>query len=212
MTPLIVTGTDTGIGKTVLAAMLTLALDGVYWKPIQCGTESATDTQRVRALTQLGADHFRDERYCLAAPLSPHRAAELENVTIDPARLQLPGDVPTGRTLIIEGAGGVLVPVTRELLQIDLFARWNAPVIVCARTQLGTINHSLLTLEALRRRNIPVLGILFIGDEMQDSEDTIVALGASRRLGRLPHLPSLNAAALHQAFQKHFDPNDFTRA
>jgi dethiobiotin synthetase len=212
MTPFIVTATDTDVGKTVVAAMLTLALDGIYWKPIQCGTENGTDTERVRAMTGLGPERFRPERYCLRAPLSPHRAAELEGVTIDPDAQDLPNDVPQDRPLIIEGAGGVLVPVTRRLLQIDLFARWRAPAVVCARTALGTINHTLLTLEALRRRAIPLVGIVFVGDEAWDSEQTIAGLAGVKRLGRLPRLAQLDAPSLREAFETHFDRGDFDAA
>jgi dethiobiotin synthetase len=209
MKPLIVTGTDTGIGKTVAAAMLTLAQGGIYWKPIQCGTEDGTDKDTVAELTGLDATHFRPEGYILREPLSPHRAAELENRTIDPVALDLPDDIPAGRRLIVEGAGGLMVPVTRELLQIDLFARWQAPVVLCARTQLGTINHSLLSLAALRARNIPVLGVLFIGEAMADSERTICDFGAVKHLGRLPFLAEVNAAALRDAFAQNFNRRDF---
>jgi len=211
MKPLIITGTDTGIGKTVVSAMLTLALDAVYWKPIQAGTDGGTDTLRVKQLTGLPTQHFRAERHILRQPLSPHRAAELDDVAISFDDLRLP-DVPPGRHLIIEGAGGVLVPVNRRLLQIEIFARWQAPVVLCARTSLGTINHSLLSLEALRQRGIEVLGVVFVGDAMPDSERTIVEFGATRRLGRLPFLAELNANALNAAFAAHFDRRDFETA
>jgi len=209
MKPLIVTGTDTGIGKTVVAAMLTAALDGVYWKPIQAGSHGVTDTVRVKQLTGLPDSHFRSERYVLRNPLSPHRAAELDNLTIDLDDLALPQDVPPGRHLIIEGAGGVLVPLNRNTLQIDLFTRWQAPVVLCARTSLGTINHSLLSLEALKRRGIPVLGVAFVGEPMPDSERTIVEFGETKRLGRLPMLRELDSHALVEAFDKHFSRQDF---
>ncbi|HEX3484881.1 MAG TPA: dethiobiotin synthase [Micropepsaceae bacterium] len=211
MKPLIVTGTDTGIGKTMVCAMLMLALDGFYWKPIQSGTADGTDRQHVAALTGLPDARFLEERYVLSQPLSPHRAAELDNTGIDPANLALPHG-PEGRWLIIEGAGGVLVPVTRQMLQITLFSRWRAPVIVVARTSLGTINHTLLTLEALRRRDIAVLGVLFVGDAMPDNERTISEMGAVKRLGRLPILPTPNAASLREAFGSHFDRHDFEAA
>ena len=112
----IVTGTDTGIGKTTVAAMLVLALDAVYWKPIQSGTEEGTDRQRVQALTQLPDDRLLPERYVLSQPLSPHRAAELDGIEIKAEALVLPA---FDRTLVIEGAGGLMVPVTRDKLQID---------------------------------------------------------------------------------------------
>ena len=202
----VVTATDTDVGKTVFAAALTRALDGVYFKPIQAGVDGETDLETVRRLSGLGAAHFLPEIYRLKSPLSPHRAAELDGIEIDPVRLALP---PTERTLIIEGAGGLLVPVTRRLLFADVFKQWNIPVILCARTALGTINHSLLSLEALRRRRIAVHGIAFIGEENVDSEHTICEMGGVRRLGRLPLLSSLTPVALHQAFAKHFRSEDF---
>ena len=121
----IVSGTDTGIGKTTVAAMLLLALDALYWKPLQSGTQGGTDRERVQALTHLPADRLLPERYVLSQPLSPHRAAELDGVAIDPKSLAVPA---AERTLIIEGAGGLLVPITRQLLQIDLFTDWDLPV------------------------------------------------------------------------------------
>jgi dethiobiotin synthase len=209
MKPFIVTGTDTEIGKTVVSAMLTLALDGIYWKPIQAGTEGGTDRMRVAELTGLSEAHFRPERYCLRNPLSPHRAAELDGLEISPSELDLPRDIPPGRRLIIEGAGGLLVPLNRGLLQIELFAQWQARVLLCARTSLGTINHTLLSLEALKQRNIGVLGIIFVGDAMPDSERTIVEFGGIPKLGRLPFLKTLDRATLRAAFDEHFDRRDF---
>jgi dethiobiotin synthetase len=211
MKPLIVTGTDTDVGKTVVAAMLVLALDGVYWKPIQAGTESGTDKERVAALTGLPADRFLPERYVLGQVLSPHRAAELDGIEIDPGCLTLP-DIGANRRLIVEGAGGVLVPINRSLLQIELFARWRAPVVVVARTALGTINHTLLTLEALRHRDIEVLGVIFAGDSMPDPEATICAFGGVKRLGRMPLLTVLDAAHLRAGFAVHFHARDFEAA
>ena len=209
MKPFIVTATDTDVGKTVVSAMLTLALDGIYWKPIQAGTEGGTDQMRVAELTGLSESHFRPERYVLRNPLSPHRAAELDGVEISLSELSLPPDIPDDRRLIIEGAGGVLVPLNRGLLQIELFAHWQAPVILCARTMLGTINHTLLSLEALLERDIPVLGIIFVGDAMPDSERTIVEFGGVRKLGRLPFIEPLDRATLRAAFDEHFDRRDF---
>lgn len=203
---IIVTGTDTDVGKTVIAAALAGALGASYWKPVQAGLEDGSDRESVAALSGLAAERLLPEAYRLTTPCSPHRAAEIDGVTIDPARLELP--VVDG-PLVIEGAGGVLVPVTRELLFADLFARWGAPVVLVARTALGTINHSLLSIEALRRRKVPILGVAFVGEEVPDSEATIAAIGGVRRLGRLPHLPVLNAATLRAAFADGFDVNDF---
>jgi dethiobiotin synthetase len=208
MKTLIVTGTDTGVGKTVVCAMLTLTLEGIYWKPMQSGTAGGTDTQRVQAMTDLPPSHFLPERYVLRAPLSPHRAAELDGIAIALESLNLP-QTTGNRWLIVEGAGGVLVPIDRQTLQIALFSRWRAPVIVVARTALGTINHTLLTLEALKRRAVEVMGIIFVGDAMPDTEHTIAEFGAVKILGRLPILPVLNAGALREAFDAHFDRHDF---
>lgn len=204
MRPIIVAGTDTGIGKTVFASALAAALNATFWKPIQSGLdgeESDSDTAR-----RLGVSEILPEAYRLTEPLSPHRAAELDGVAIDPDRLRLPE--VTGR-LVIEGAGGLLVPVTRALLYADLFSRWQAPAVLVARTALGTINHSLLSVEAMRRRAIPVLGIAFVGEANDDNEATICAMAGVKRLGRLPRLDPLDAATLAQAFAANFHLEDF---
>ncbi|PTW46283.1 dethiobiotin synthetase [Sphingomonas faeni] len=202
---IVVTGTDTDIGKTVFAAGLTAALGARYWKPVQAGLADGSDAASVVTLG-VPADHVLPEAYRLTTPCSPHLAAEIDGVTIDPDRLALPQiDGP----LVVEGAGGVMVPVTRELIFADLFARWAEPVVLVARTGLGTINHSLLSIEALRSRGVPILGIAFVGDAVEDSEATIAALGDVRRLGRLPRLDPLNAATLAQAFAANFDLEAF---
>jgi len=207
---IIVAGTDTGVGKTVFSAALMLALDAVYWKPIQAGVDAdgGTDTERARRMTGLPAERFLPEAYRLGRPLSPHRAAELDGVSIDPSRLVLPR---TGRPLVVEAAGGLMVPLTRSLLQVDLLARWGAPVILCARTTLGTINHSLLSIEALRRRGVPLLGVAFVGGPQPDSERTIAELGGARRLGRLPLLERLAPSELLAAFAENFRREDYPR-
>lgn len=188
---IVVTGTDTGVGKTVAAAALAWRLGASYWKPVQAGLDEETDSEAVARLARV---EVLAEAYRLATPCSPHRAAEIDGVTIDPARLT----APPGR-VVIEGAGGALVPVTRELLFADLFARWGLPVVIVARTALGTINHSLLTIEALRARGVPLAGILFSGEEVADSRATICAIGRVRSLGRLPMLDPLTPETLREA-------------
>lgn len=206
---IVITGTDTDIGKTVFAAALCEALGGSYWKPVQAGTQGGTDRETVRRLTGLGEERLPAERYVLGQPLSPHRAAELDGITIDfEALTPLPASPGPG-PLIIEGAGGLMVPLTREHLVIDLIGRWQAPVVLCARTALGTINHSLLSIEALKRRAIPILGIAFIGEAMADTERTIIDFAGVKRLGRLPRLPSLDPASLRAAFAANFVAADF---
>ncbi len=205
MSAFIVTGTDTDVGKTVFAAALAGALDAYYWKPVQAGLEEGGDRTQVARLAGLAEDRVLPEAYRLATPCSPHRAAEIDGVTIDPDRLALPPQRP----LVVEGAGGALVPLGDDLLYADLFARWGLPTIVVARTALGTINHSLLTIEALRARGVAVHGIAFVGEAIEDSEATICRMGVVERLGRLPMLDPLEPNALADAFARNFDLADF---
>ena len=205
-TRIVVTGTDTGIGKTIFSAALTDALDGCYWKPVQSGLDEETDSETVARLGRLSSDRVLPEAYRLATPASPHLSARIDGVTLRPEGLLPPG---VERPLVIEGAGGLLVPLTEHTVFADVFARWQIPVVLCARTGLGTINHTLLSLEALRRRAIPILGVAFIGDAEEDSETIISELGAVRRLGRLPRLDPLTPGGLRQAFAENFNIADF---
>jgi dethiobiotin synthetase len=199
----VVTGTDTGIGKTVFAAGLASLIGAHYWKPVQAGLDEGGDAA---AVTALGVPRERvlPEVYRLTTPCSPHRAAQIDGVTIDAARLALPPQRP----LVIEGAGGALVPLDGELLFADVFAQWGLPVVVVARTQLGTINHSLLTFEALRARGVAIHGVAFVGDEDAAAEEAIVRIGRVKRLGRLPILDSFEGFTAQ--FAQHFSASDFT--
>jgi dethiobiotin synthetase len=201
MTRFVVTGTDTGIGKTIFSAALAQATRAPYWKPIQSGLEEETDSEIV---ARLAGVPVRPEAYRLVTPASPHIAAEIDGVNIEVEKL-----TPPPGKLIVEGAGGALVPVTRQTLYADLFAKWQVPVIVCARTALGTINHSLLTIEALRSRGVPIHGLAFLGDAVEDSEAIIAEIGGVRRLGRLPVIAPLTPESLAQAFAANFDLTDF---
>lgn len=212
MNALVVTGTDTGIGKTVVAAMLTLALGGVYWKPVQSGITDGTDTATVTELTGLGPERFLPPHYVLSEPLSPHRSAELDGIEIDPQSLILPARHADDPLLIVEGAGGLMVPLTRRVLYIDVLQRWSVPLVLCARTALGTINHTLLSIEALRRRDIPLLGVVFIGEPMPDNERTICDFSGAKRLGGVPPLASLTPQSLLAAFATQFRREDFLPA
>lgn len=197
----VITGTGTDIGKTVFAAGLCGFLNLPYWKPIQSGIADGRDSARVAALSGVPT---HAETYLLTEPLSPHRAAELDGITIDPARLT-PPDGP----LVIEGAGGVLVPVTRRLLFADLFAQWQIPVILCATTGLGTISHSLCAIEALHARKVPLHGVVFIGPDNPDNIQTIAAFSGARVLGRLPHLAQVDRQTLATAMSEQFRHEDF---
>jgi dethiobiotin synthetase len=203
---IIVSGTDTGIGKTVFAAGLTQLLDGVYFKPVQAGLEGETDTEVVQRLSGLPALRMLPEIWRLTTPASPHLAAERDGVTIDPQALNLP---TLDRPLIVEGAGGLMVPLTRDVLYIDVFATWRAPVVLCARTALGTLNHTLLSLVALERRRIPILGIVLIGDAHADNERTLKEMGRVPVLGRLPFLSPLTPQTLSAAFSASFRRESF---
>jgi dethiobiotin synthetase len=206
-TRLIVSGTDTDVGKTVFCAALADALGANYWKPVQAGHEDGTDALRVMDLSGLAPERILPERYVLNTPASPHYAARLDGITIDDHALLPPP--PGERALVIEGAGGLMVPVNDDTLFIDIFARWKLPLVLCARTALGTINHSLLSIEAVKRRDIPLLGIAFIGEEQAESERIICKLGGVRRLGRLPHLSPLTRDSLRDAFGASFNLADF---
>ena len=235
----IVAGTDTGIGKTTLAALLMLALDGRYWKPVQSGMDGETDSEAVLRITGLPADRILPEAYRLTRPLSPDQSARYDGITIDPARLALPNlseapryaggsDAVSGRSierpsndlssdssfishpssLIIESAGGLMVPFNDDLLQIDLFPRWGAPVVLAARSVLGTLNHTLLSIEALRSRAIPLAGIVLIGHEHPDNMATLERWSDAPIVGTIPYLASITRAALLDVYATRFLPID----
>lgn len=194
MSALIVTGTDTGVGKTVFAAGLAAALGAGYWKPVQSGLEGATDSETVRALSGVKP---LPETYRLNMPASPHLSAEEMGIDISLDRLALP---EVAGPLVVEGAGGVMVPLNREAFFLDLFVLWQAPIVLVARTVLGTINHTTLSLMALRGAGCAVIGVAFVGDAEPEVERTIVKMCEVRHLGRLPHIGNLSRETLSDAF------------
>ena len=207
MSRYVVTGTDTGVGKTLVSAALAGHLGAHYWKPVQAGLDETTDRDMVAQLSGLPASHILPEAYRLTTPCSPHEAARIDGVEIDPARLTPPTvsgslvpDSLVPGSLVVEGAGGVLVPLSMDTVYADLFAQWQLPVILVARTALGTINHSLLSLEALRSRAVPVHGVIFSGEENAASEQAICHIGQVRHLGRLPQMAVIDAQSLRAAF------------
>jgi dethiobiotin synthetase len=195
----VVTGTDTDVGKTVFCAGLAGLLGARYWKPVQAGFP--TDSQTVAALAGV---EILPEAYRLKLAASPHQAAAEEGIVIDPDSL-----VPPQGLVVIEGAGGLMVPLTSRILFIDVFARWQIPLILCARTKLGTINHTLLSIAAIHARSIPLHGVAFIGDANEESEQIITEIGQVKRLGRLPAIQPLSAGRLADVFSKTFDRADF---
>jgi dethiobiotin synthetase len=197
----VVTGTDTNIGKTVFCAGLCGLLGARYWKPVQAGLDGPTDSEVV---SEFAGVEILPEAYRLKLAASPHQAAAEQGVTIDPDALVLPKG-----PLVIEGAGGLMVPLNHQTLYIDVFARWSLPLILCARTRLGTINHTLLSIEAIRARNIPLLGVAFIGDLNEESENVITEIGKVKRLGRLPVIEPLTPGRLSGVFARTFERQVF---
>lgn len=190
-----VAGTDTGIGKTVVSAAVVLGLDGYYWKPIQSGNAEPTDTDRVRAWTRLPEDRFLAEGYVLEAPMSPHASAALDGVTID-AKGLASAPLPKDRPVVVEGAGGLLVPLNDDLLLVDLIAALGLPVVLVARSGLGTLNHTLLSLAELGRRGIRVHGVVMVGDRHESNRAAIERHGEARVLGEVPILDVIDEVTL----------------
>lgn len=190
---LVICGTDTDVGKTVVSALMVQGLGARYWKPVQSGLDGGGDSGRLRTLLELPVERLLPEAYRLQTPVSPHWAAEQEGITIDPARLALPA---VEGPLVVETAGGLLVPLRRDWLQIEQLAVWGLPVLLVARSGLGTLNHTLLSVEALRRRGIPLLGLVLNGPLHPDNPATLAALGETPVLAQLPPLEPLTAAEL----------------
>ena len=204
---LVVCGTDTDVGKTVVSALLVQGLGAHYWKPVQCGLENGEgDRDRVQRWLELPSERIIPEAYRLEAPVSPHWASALEGgdplhpgAPIDPQRLNLPAHPGA---LVVETAGGLLVPLRLDLLQIEQLQRWQLPVLLVARSGLGTLNHTLLSLEALRQRGIPVLGVLLNGPPHPNNLATLEQLAGAPILGCLPPLEEINSASLAEQWQQ----------
>jgi dethiobiotin synthetase len=205
---LFVTGTDTGVGKTLVSALLCAALDGVYWKPIQTGASEDSDRSTVMRLAELDAARTIPERYVFGPPVSPHLAAEWAGEKIDVSAIRRPEGTLRG-PLIVEGAGGVMVPVNGREFMLDLMRGLGLPVVVVARSALGTINHSLLTLGALERAGLKVKGVVVVGTSNRDNERAIERYGCVSVLGRVPLLEIINRAALLEVFNREFDRDKF---
>lgn len=172
-----VTGTDTGIGKTIVSAILMVQNpEYSYWKPVQSGLEDETDTEFIQRVVKPTSERIIPETYRLKAPRSPHESAALENLVIDATTISVPKeyeDFP----LIIEGAGGLLVPITEDYFIIDLIQKLESEVILVAKSGLGTLNHTLLSLEALRKRKIPIKGVVLNGPIHDSNRETIKKIG-----------------------------------
>jgi dethiobiotin synthase len=188
-----VTGTDTDVGKTVVAAWLVARLGACYWKPVQAGTEPETDSQIVRRLSGASPDRILREGYVLAEPIAPHEAARRAGIAIDMAKLDPPAcDGP----LVVEGAGGLMVPLDEQSFVIDLARELELPLILVARSTLGTINHTLLSLEAIRRRGLPLAGVVVNGPETPHNRAAIERYGQVEVIAEIPWLEQITTAAL----------------
>ena len=198
---LFVTGTDTGVGKTVVSAALFHRYRGRlplrYWKPIQTGIEQDDDTADVARLAACRPDELLTSGVRLERPVSPHLAARLSGQTIDLAALVARvAAEPDSSRWIVEGAGGVLVPIGDTQMMSDLMTMLGLPVLVVARAALGTINHTLLTIEALRRRSIPVAGVVMVGVPNADNREAIERYARVHVLGEMPHVQRLTPESL----------------
>jgi dethiobiotin synthetase len=203
---LFVTGTDTGVGKTVLAALLVASLNRRYWKPIQTGASEGTDRAAVMKWAGVASEHTHPEAFLFDPPVSPHLAAEQQGERIDLESIRRPQD---SNPIVIEGAGGVLVPINERELMIDLIRRLQAPIVIAARTTLGTINHTLLTIDAARNANLKLIGVVMIGRENSENRKAIERYGTVRVVGTIPWLESIDRSSLIRAFDQHFDKTAF---
>jgi dethiobiotin synthase len=188
-----ITGTDTDAGKTVASAWAMLHLDGCYWKPVQSGLDGAVDRESVMALTGLPADRFLPCTYELSQPLSPHESARRDGVQINLDAFTLP---QADRPLIAEGAGGLMVPLNARHFVIDLIAHLGLPAILVCRSTLGTINHTLLSLQALRARDIPVAGLIINGPVTPHNRQALEEYGKVPVIAEIDFLSPPSRAAL----------------
>ncbi len=202
-----ITGTDTGVGKTVVSALLCVGLDATYWKPVQTGTREGTDTETVMQLAQLPRQRTLPESYRFKPPVSPHLAAKWAGVRIELRKIKMPAPVPG--SLIAEGAGGVLVPLNRTQLMTDLMRHLNLPVVLVARTTLGTINHTLLSLAALRAARLDIRAVVLVGKPNRENEAAIRRYGQIPVAGTVPLLKQINRATLSAVFRRSFDRGMF---
>ncbi|OJJ16952.1 dethiobiotin synthase [marine bacterium AO1-C] len=179
----IIAGIDTEIGKTVISAIVTEALQADYWKPVQSGDLHHTDTDKIKALVTNTQSKFHPEGYRLKTPMSPHASADIDGVTIEAEKLTLP---QTSNNLVVELAGGLMVPLTKDLLMVHMLKQWNLPVILVSKYYLGSINHTLLSVEVLKAHNIPIKGIIFNGEINPTSKEAILAYSKLPVIGEIP--------------------------
>ena len=196
-----ITGIGTGIGKTLISAILTEKLKADYWKPIQSGDLDTSDSITLGSLISNTKTVIHPESYRLAQPLSPHLSARLDGIEIDLNKINMP---LTENDLIIEGAGGLMVPLNEKELIIDLIKKLNVEVILVSQNYLGSINHTLLSVNLLKQYEIPIKGIIFNGDENVETEKYIQQYTKIKKLGSLPSLKNIDKEKVKAAGQNLF--------
>jgi dethiobiotin synthase len=188
-----VTGTDTEVGKTLVSAWLLTQLDGSYWKPIQAGTVPTTDSATVQNLAELPVSRVLPEAYLLPEAIAPHESARRANIAMDMEKLKLP---PHDGLVVVEGAGGLMVPIVDGAYMVDLADALDLPIILVARSTLGTINHTLLSVEAIRRRGLPLAGVVISGPETPHNRAAIERFGKVEVIAEIPQLETVNRDTL----------------
>tara|TARA_B100001769_G_C21900735_1_gene486388 strand:- start:41 stop:694 length:654 start_codon:yes stop_codon:yes gene_type:complete len=189
----IICGTDTDIGKTMISAFFVRGLNSYYWKPIQSGIESDTDSKTVEKISKVNKTKIINESYIFKNPVSPHWAAEMDGKIINFKQLNIP---KVKGSLIVETAGGLMVPITRSYLQIDLIKKWSLPVILVCKSSLGTINHTLLSIEALKKRNIKILGLVINGPKHLDNPKTLKDFSGLPIIAEFPSIQKVDSKNL----------------
>lgn len=209
MRNIFVTGAGTDVGKTVVSAILVEALGADYWKPVQTGSALGTDTEKIKKLIQNEKTIFHEEKYLLQNAISPHAAAKLEEVTIEIDEIELP---ETNNHIVIEGAGGILVPINRNYFIVDLIRKFDPDVFLVYTNYLGSINHTLLTIEALKQRNINIKGIVFNGQRDFFSEEIILHHGKFKSVYYVEKEKKVNQAMIFkyaEEFKKKFIDEEY---
>ena len=195
----VICGTDTDIGKTIISSFFVRGLNSFYWKPIQSGIESETDSQAIARIAKVQKSKIINEAYIFKKPVSPHWAAEIDQKVINIKLLNLPN---INGSLIIETAGGLMVPITRNYLQIDQIKKWDIPVILVCRSGLGTLNHTLLSIEALKKRNIKILGLVINGEKHLDNPKTLTEFSGIPIIAEFPYIRKIDSRNLDILWKK----------
>lgn len=201
---LFITGTDTGIGKTIVSSILVTGLNAAYWKPVQSGLSEETDTEIVKRLSGLPSRHFFPETYRLKEPLSPHASSKIEGIDIKLENFRLPVIGSSFKNLIVEGAGGILVPLNNREYILDLMVKLKIPVLLVARSTLGTINHTLQSIEIMRQKGIDIFGVVMNGPKNPSNKDAIEHFGNVNICAEIEPIENMSETSLMSIFNRNF--------